>query len=122
MPGKKDEAAVHPLGGGTQVVVLGTGTPQADPDRSGPAVAVVVNDAAYLVDCGPGLVRRAAAAEKAGINALDVKKLNILFITHLHSDHTLGYPDLIFSPWVLHRSEPLNAYGPRGLRSMTSHI
>jgi len=103
-------------------VVLGTGTPQADPDRSGPAVAVVVNDAAYLVDCGPGVVRRAAAAEKAGINALDVKKLNIVFITHLHSDHTLGYPDLIFSPWVLHRSEPLNAYGPRGLRSMTRHI
>jgi ribonuclease BN (tRNA processing enzyme) len=106
----------------TQVVVLGTGTPVADPERSGPAVAVVVNDAAYLVDCGPGVVRRAAAAEKAGIAALNVKKLKIVFITHLHSDHTLGYPDLIFSPWVLGRSEPLAAYGPRGLRSMTDHI
>jgi len=94
----------------TQVVVLGTGTPVADPERSGPAVAVVVNDAAYLVDCGPGVVRRAAAAEKAGIEALNVKKLKIVFITHLHSDHTLGYPDLIFSPWVLGRTEPLVAY------------
>jgi len=56
----------------TQVVVLGTGTPLADPERSGPAVAVVVNGAAYLVDCGPGVVRRAAAAEKAGIKALAV--------------------------------------------------
>ena len=45
----------------TQVVLLGTGTPNADPDRSGPAVAVVVNDTPYVVDCGPGVVRRAAA-------------------------------------------------------------
>ena len=107
---------------GTQVVVLGTGTPLADPERSGPAVAVVVNGAAYLVDCGPGVVRRSAAAEKNGIQALAVEKLRIVFITHLHSDHTLGYPDLIFSPWVLDRAEPLEAYGPRGLKSMTEHI
>jgi ribonuclease BN (tRNA processing enzyme) len=108
--------------GGTQVVVLGTGTPLADPERSGPAVAVVVNGAAYLVDCGPGVVRRAAAAEKNGIPALAVKNLKIVFITHLHSDHTLGYPDLIFSPWVLERAERLEAYGPRGLRHMTEHV
>ena len=75
---------------GTQVVMLGTGTPLADPERSGPAVAIVVNGAAYLVDCGPGVVRRAAAAEKNGIKALAVDKLKIVFITHLHSDHTLG--------------------------------
>ena len=104
------------------MVVLGTGTPLADPERSGPAVAIVVNGAAYLVDCGPGVVRRAAAAEKAGIKALAVEKLKIVFITHLHSDHTLGYPDLIFSPWVLERAEPLEAYGPRGLKRMTEHI
>jgi ribonuclease BN (tRNA processing enzyme) len=111
-----------PQATGTQVVVLGTGTPLADPERSGPAVAVVVNGAAYLVDCGPGVVRRAAAAEKNGIKALAVDKLKIVFITHLHSDHTLGYPDLIFSPWVLERAEPLEAYGPRGLKAMTDHI
>jgi ribonuclease BN (tRNA processing enzyme) len=106
----------------TQVVILGTGTPLADPERSGPAVAVVVNGAAYLVDCGPGVVRRAAAAEKNGIKALAVDKLKIVFITHLHSDHTLGYPDLIFSPWVLDRAEPLETYGPPGLKRMTDHI
>lgn len=106
----------------TQVVMLGSGNPNADPERSGPAVAIVVNNRAYLVDCGPGVVRRAAAAEKNGIAALNVKKLNIVFITHLHSDHTLGYPDLIFTPWVLDREEPLQAYGPRGLKAMTGHI
>jgi ribonuclease BN (tRNA processing enzyme) len=106
----------------TRVVVLGTGTPSADPERSGPSVAVVVNDHAYLVDCGPGVVRRAAAAEKNGFEALKPTQLNIVFMTHLHSDHTLGFPDLIFSPWVLGRKEPVQAYGPRGLRSMTRHI
>ena len=111
-----------PTSTGTQVVVLGTGTPLADPERSGPAIAVVVNGRAYLVDCGPGVVRRAAAAEKNGIKALAVARLNIVFITHLHSDHTLGYPDLIFSPWVLDRAESLEAYGPPGLKKMTDHI
>jgi ribonuclease BN (tRNA processing enzyme) len=115
-------AQESPAGASTQVVVLGTGTPLADPERSGPAVAVVVNGAAYLVDCGPGVVRRAAAAEKNGIKALAVEKLKIVFITHLHSDHTLGYPDLIFTPWVLDRSEPLEAYGPPGLKKMTEHV
>ncbi|HTQ61868.1 MAG TPA: MBL fold metallo-hydrolase [Candidatus Solibacter sp.] len=106
----------------TQVVILGTGTPVADPDTSGPAVAIVVNDAAYLVDCGPGVVRRAAAAERKGVSALKVTNIKVVFITHLHSDHTLGYPDLIFSPWVLGRKEPLESYGPRGLQDMTDYI
>ena len=106
----------------TQVVMLGVGNPNADPERSGPAVAIVVNGTAYLVDCGPGVVRRAAAAEKEGVGALEATKLKTVFITHLHSDHTLGYPDLIFTPWVLGRTEPLQAYGPRGLRDMTSNI
>ena len=63
---------------GTQVVVLGTGNPSADPERWGPAVAVVVNGRAYLVDCGPGVVRRAAGAEKNGIAALKAKELKIV--------------------------------------------
>lgn len=106
----------------TQVVLLGTGTPNADPDRSGPAVAIVVNDKPYLVDFGPGVVRRAAAAARNGIKALEVKNLEIAFVTHLHSDHTLGYADLIFSPWVLEREAPLAVYGPAGIKTMTDHL
>ena len=112
----------HPTGTQTRVVLLGTGTPNADPDRSGPALAVVVNEQAYLVDCGPGIVRRAAAAHRAGIKALAVDKLNRVFITHLHSDHTLGLSDLILTPWVLERAAPLEAFGPPGLADMTEHI
>ena len=106
----------------TQVVILGSGNPAATPDTWGPAVAIVVDGAVYLVDCGPGVVRRAAAAEQKGIAALKATNLKYVFITHLHSDHTLGYPDLIFSPWVLGREEPLQAYGPKGLASMTEHL
>jgi ribonuclease BN (tRNA processing enzyme) len=106
----------------TQVVMLGTGNPSADPDRSGPSVAIVVNDASYIVDCGPGVVRRASAAFRKGVAGLAVPKLKTVFITHLHSDHTLGYPDLIFTPWVLGRKEPLEVFGPAGLKAMTDHI
>jgi len=106
----------------TQIVLLGTGTPNADPDRSGPSVAIVVNDTPYLVDFGPGVVRRAAAAFQKGIKGLAVKNLNRVFVTHLHSDHTTGYPDLVFTPWVLERTEPLEVYGPKGIKAMTGHI
>jgi ribonuclease BN (tRNA processing enzyme) len=106
----------------SKIVLLGTGTPNADPDRSGPAVAIVVNDTPYLIDCGPGVVRRAAAARRKGVEALAVKNLKTVFVTHLHSDHTVGYADLIFTPWVLERDEPLQAYGPEGLRDMTEHL
>lgn len=116
--GKRRDGAT----GRTQVILLGTGTPNADPDRSGPAVAIVVNGTAYLIDCGPGVVRRAAAAHRAGVEALEVSRLRRLFITHLHTDHTLGYPDLIFTPWVLERDEPLSVYGPPGTQAMTDHL
>src|SRR5438045_3051009 len=79
----------------TQVVLLGTGNPSADPDRSGPSVAIVVNDTPYIIDCGPGIVRRASAAFRKGVAGLAVQKLKTPFITHLHSDHTLGHPDII---------------------------
>lgn len=108
--------------GKTQLVLLGTGTPNADPDRAGPAVAVVVNDVPYVVDAGPGVVRRAAAAARNGVKALSVEKLRRLFITHLHSDHTAGLPDFIFTPAVLERDAPLEIYGPPGTKRMTDLI
>ncbi len=107
---------------GMRVVLLGTGTPNADPDRSGPAVAVVINGSAYLVDAGPGVVRRAAAAARNGIKALDPATLTRVFITHLHSDHTVGLPDLLLTPWVLGREAPLDVFGPPGVDSMVTHL
>lgn len=106
----------------TKVVMLGTGTPNAVPERSGPSVAIVVGDQPYIVDFGPGVVRRAAAAALNGITGLEVHRLNRAFVTHLHSDHTIGFADLILTPWVLDREEPLEVYGPEGIENMAMHI
>lgn len=116
-------AAEPPRPPRTQVVLLGTGNPPADPDRSGPATAVVTGDTAYLVDFGAGVVRRAkSAVADRGIAALEPVNLRVVFVTHLHSDHTVGYPDLIFTPWVLGRRVPLEVYGPSGIAKMTEHV
>src|SRR6266700_4431659 len=107
----------------TQIVLLGTGNPPADPDRSGPATAIVVDGTPYLVDFGAGVVRRAkAAVADRGITALEPANLRVVFVTHLHSDHTVGYPDLILTPWLLGRRVPLEVYGPAGIKAMTEHI
>jgi ribonuclease BN (tRNA processing enzyme) len=106
----------------TKVVLLGTGTPVPDPDRSGPATLIAVDDRAYLIDFGPGVVRRAQAAALRGVPPAEPGNLKLAFVTHLHSDHTAGYSDLIFTGWTAGRTEPLEVYGPSGLQSMTEHI
>ncbi|MFC3702264.1 MBL fold metallo-hydrolase [Reinekea marina] len=106
----------------TQVVLLGTGTPNPDPLRMGPCTAITVGERAYIIDCGPGLVRRAQAAYEQGIAALKVSNLTHLFLTHLHSDHTIGLPDIIFTPWVMGRKEPLQVFGPKGTAHLVDHV
>ena len=106
----------------TKLVLLGTGTPNACPDHSGPACAVIVNNRAYLVDFGPGVVRQASKAYFKGIDALRPDLLDIAFCTHLHTDHTTGLADLIYTPWVLEREKPLRLFGPAGLSDMAKYI
>jgi ribonuclease Z len=100
----------------TQVILLGTGTPYPDPAASGPATAVVVNGRVFLFDVGAGVMRRLRAAN------LPINGPEALFITHLHSDHTLGYADLILTSWVMRRRAPFPVFGPRGLQRMTDHL
>jgi ribonuclease Z len=95
------------------VITLGTGTPVPNPERSGPATAVVVGRRVFLFDAGPGVMRRVAAA------GLPIDGVTAAFITHLHSDHTLGLPDLIYTTWVMGRSTPMRLVGPPGLERMT---
>ncbi len=105
------------------VVLLGTGTPNAEPEKSGTALAVVVDGVAYLVDMGPGLVRRANQAHlELGLLELSPEKLNHVFVSHLHSDHTLGFADLLFTSWTLGRNEKLKVFGPLGIRAMSENI
>lgn len=115
----------------TKLVLLGTGDPTAIPDRSGSSVAIVVNSKPYIIDFGPGVIRRlAAVSENYGnpdeqIKGLDLKNTTRAFLTHLHSDHSAGYPDLILTPWNRGgggRDTPLEVYGPEGINKMTEYI
>jgi ribonuclease BN (tRNA processing enzyme) len=108
----------------TQIVMLGTGTPRPDPERSGPATAIIANGTPYLVDFGPGVIRRAAAAYQRGVTAIGRGVVNVTraFLTHLHADHTAGYPDLILTPWIMGRTRSLAVFGPKGLAAMTHHV
>lgn len=106
-----------------KIVFLGTGTPNPTPERSGPAVAIVIDNDAYLIDAGINIVRQAEMARRLhSIEALKACNLKKVFITHLHSDHTLGLADLILTPWILEREEPLNVFGPNGIKSMTDNL
>jgi ribonuclease BN (tRNA processing enzyme) len=100
----------------TLVILLGVGTPRPSPVAQGPATAIVVGPRVFLVDAGPGVERQLSAAH------LTITGPEATFITHLHSDHTLGYPDLIFTSWVMGRHWPLAVYGPPGIKSMTQHL
>ena len=107
----------------TQLVFLGTGNPRPDPARMGTSLAIVVNNTAYLVDAGTGVVRRAAeVAATKGISALAAPNIRFVFVTHLHSDHTIGLPDLITTPWIMGRDKPLELYGPPGISAMAKHL
>ena len=109
----------------TRVVFLGTGTPNPDPKHSGNSIAIIVRNTPYIVDCGSGLVRNAASLSTrygGSLEALNSANLKHAFITHLHSDHTSGLPDLMLTPWVMGRDEPLRLYGPRGLKKMVKHL
>lgn len=103
----------------SRLVLLGTAGGSAyypDQWRRGVASAVVVGDAAYLIDCGEGVgVRyRQAGLGPAGFShGLD--NLRAIFFTHLHSDHTVGYPEIVvagFLNGLRFRTDPIQVYGP----------
>ena len=109
----------------TKLIILGSGTPNPNPERSGSAYAVVTNGQAYLVDFGPGVVRRASALSPSWggkFQEMEIENLQYAFLTHLHSDHSAGLSDLILSPWVLGRENSLKLFGPRGLKNMARNI
>ena len=109
----------------TKLIILGSGTPNPDPERYGSGYAIVVNDSAYIIDFGPGIVRRISAMSPTwggDFPSMELQKINIAFLTHIHSDHSAALADLILTPWIMGRDEPLKLYGPPGLKSMSENI
>lgn len=114
---KQPKAAV--IRGNTRVFVVGSGTPVADPTRGGPSTAVLVGDRAVVVDAGANVLRGLAAME---IDGLAPERVDRVFLTHLHSDHTLGLDELLLGAWVIGRTESLHVYGPPGADAMVDHL
>ncbi len=99
-----------------RVTMLGTGTPVPNAERLGSAILVEVAGKRLLFDCGRGAVIRLT---QAGVSPSEIDGL---FLTHLHSDHVVGIPDLWLSGWFLGRDRPLQVWGPSGTRSMGEHL
>jgi ribonuclease Z len=94
-----------------EIVLLGTGCPQCDPDRRGPSTLVRAGGTSLLVDCGSGVTQRLVEAGTSGA-ALDA-----LLLTHLHSDHLVDFYQLVVSSWHQGRDRPQRIFGPPGTRA-----
>jgi ribonuclease Z len=104
-----------PLAAALVVLLLGTGYPRPDPQRAGPSTVVIAGDAWFVVDAGRGTTMRIAATD------LQYANLRGVLLTHLHSDHTAGLPDLFNTTWQFGRKAvPLELYGPRGTKKLAN--
>lgn len=98
-----------------EVTLLGTGSPMVDPNRAGPSTLVRAGDQTFLVDCGRGVLMRAAAI---GVGAANI---SALLLTHLHSDHITDLADVITTRWVTTFTQtPLLVVGPPGTAAVVN--
>jgi ribonuclease BN (tRNA processing enzyme) len=100
---------------GTRIVLLGTkgGPPLSRSGRSNSSTALVINETAYIVDCGYGVSRQLVSS------GIGLGRVGYVFITHLHSDHTLEYGTLLYNTWLTPMPPKVVVYGPAGLVDMT---
>ena len=102
----------------SSILILGVGTPAMSVERSGTSVGVIVRGTIYIFDAGPGIERRMFEARARANNG--IQRIGPLFVTHLHSDHTLGIPAMLYH--VRDAGKPFAVYGPPGLKNMMTHI
>jgi len=102
-----------------QLIILGSGTSIPLSDRASPSLALIVDDIPVIFDMGPGALRQMT---KAG---LDFKKIEQIFITHFHPDHTADLIHFLFatkSPSILKRRSPFVITGPKGLKEHINRL
>jgi ribonuclease Z len=104
--------------GRLQITLLGTGNPRPTAERYGPSILVEAGTQALLIDAGRGSTQRLF---EIGQRAL-LTRLDAVLLTHLHSDHTVGLPDLVLTPWIFGRATPLRLIGPPGTTDMARHL
>lgn len=101
-----------------QVTLLGTGNPRPSLERFGPSTLVEAGATQLLIDAGRGAVQR--LFQLAGVR--DLRSLDMILFTHLHSDHVVGFSDLWLTSWVFGRDHPWTVIGPPGTREMCGHL
>jgi ribonuclease Z len=100
-----------------KVTLLGTGTPIPDPDRFGPSTLVEAGNKKLLFDAGRGVPIR---VRQLGFRE---SKIDVVFLTHYHSDHTAGIPDIWLTGWLGNfRQEPFRLIGPVGAKSLMANL
>ncbi len=99
-----------------KVTLLGTGSPPPRMDRFGASILVQAGNEKLLFDCGRG------AAQRLQQLKIPFTEVHDMFLTHLHSDHVVGIPDLWLTGWVQGRNLPLQVFGPAGTREMMMHL
>jgi len=105
---------------GIRVTLLGTGTPALRIDRFGPATLVQAGPLNLLFDAGRGVTMR------LGQLHMPAGSIDATFLTHFHSDHTNGLPDLYLSGYVPlplgGRQGAMQLYGPPGVAELAQGL
>ena len=91
-----------------KVTILGSGTPRVNIDRFSQSILVEHKNDKFLFDAGRGALLRLNQSR------IMPNEIENIFFTHLHSDHILGFSDILMTGWVYHRQKPLNVFGPLG--------
>jgi ribonuclease Z len=103
-----------------KVTLLGTGAPVPSIERFGPGVLVEAGGQKMLFDCGRGVSQRIWQLK------IPLGQVFPLFLTHLHSDHTVGIPDVLLTGWIPavygRRNSPLQVFGPAGTKAMMENL
>lgn len=98
------------------ITLLGTGTPRLQADRYGPSSLVEAGDEKFIIDCGRGTLQRVFES------GTPITSIGKVLLTHLHSDHTVGFPDVWLTPWAFERKGDFQVWGPAGTEDMMAKL